>query len=55
MDVPVVEMGTIVPGLGEVKKYVAVAKKHHERLYQMTTIYPCSYYKNMKVHRGSVV
>jgi hypothetical protein len=55
MDVPVVEIGTGVPGSGEVKKFIATTKKHRESLNRMTTICPCSYYKNMKVHRGSVV
>jgi hypothetical protein len=41
--------------LVHVRKFVAVAKAHCERLDQTTTICPCSHCKNMKAHKDSEV
>jgi hypothetical protein len=41
--------------LTEVKKFIAAAKAHHERLKRMTTICPCSHCKNMKAYEDGTV
>ena len=41
--------------LVQVRKFVAAAKTHRERLKQTTTICPCSHCKNLKAHADSTV
>jgi hypothetical protein len=41
--------------LTEVRKFIAAAKTHRERLKRTTTICPCSYCKNMKAYEDGTV